>query len=59
VSRDNPRNDASPPQLPSVHHHPSCDECARDTEVTKENAKIEFGRQKRSQKKAERHLSTV
>jgi len=32
-------------QLPSAHHNPSCDACARDAEETKENAKREFGRQ--------------
>jgi len=42
------------PQLPSVHHNPSCDACARDAEEKKENAKREFGRQNVG--KAERHL---
>jgi len=30
----------TPPQLPSVHHNPSCDGCERDAE---ENEKREFG----------------
>jgi len=28
----NPGDDASPLQLPSVHHNPSCAGCARDAE---------------------------
>jgi len=35
----NPGNDASPLQLPSVRHNPSCDGCARDAEERKDNAK--------------------
>jgi len=32
----NPGNDACTPlQLPSVHHNPSCDGCARDAEEYK------------------------
>jgi len=31
----NPGNDASPLQLPSVHHNPSCDGCAHDAEEEK------------------------
>jgi len=33
----------TPLQLPSLHHNPSCDGCARDDEE-KENAKQEFDR---------------
>jgi len=36
----NPGNDASPLQLPSVQHNPSCDRCAHDAEenrMQKEN----------------------
>jgi len=33
------------PQLPPVHHNPSCDGCARDAEEKKQSAKREFGGQ--------------
>jgi len=39
----NPGNDASPLQLPSVHHNPSCDGCTRDAEENR--MRREFGRQ--------------
>jgi len=35
----NPVDDDSPLQLPSVHHNPSCDRCARDAEEKKDNTK--------------------
>jgi len=37
----NPDNDASPLQLPSIDHSPSCDGCAHDAEERKDNAKTE------------------
>jgi len=37
VLSGNPSNDASPLQLPSVHHYPYYDQRACDTEEKKEN----------------------
>jgi len=39
----NPGNDASPLQLPSVHHNPHCDRCVCDGEENK--MQREFGQQ--------------
>jgi len=46
----------TPLQLPFVHHNPSCDECARDTEE-KNRMRKDGMVDKRSQRKTERHLS--
>jgi len=46
----NPGNDDSPPQLPSIHHKPSCDGYAHYAVERKENAKRGFGQQKRPKK---------
>jgi len=41
----NHENDASPLQLPSVHHNPSCDGYAHTAEERKDNAKKGFWQQ--------------
>jgi len=39
---NNPGNNDSPLQLPSVHHNPSCGGCARDAEEMKDHVKKGF-----------------
>jgi len=45
----NPGNDSSPQQLPSIHHNPACDGCARDAEENR--MRKEFGRKKTQPRK--------